>query len=91
MADRYAPLNDLPTVVTGPGEYVNRAGDRVTVHAVAAEGEEGTTAFRVKGATWRMYRGKYRAKGYTIWHVSGRGFPMREADTDIVRPFAING
>lgn len=79
-------LNDLPTIVTGPGDYKTRMGDRVTVYEVKPEREheKGCTSFRVKGSIWRTYRGKYCPRGYDIWHVSGRGFPLRESNKDIV-------
>lgn len=79
-------LNDLPPIVTGPGEYVTRSGRRVTVRRVTAgEGDfTGATAFRVKGSVWRVYRGKSRPCGYSIWHVSGRAFPQSESKLDIV-------
>lgn len=79
-----AILNAIPSIITGPGEYVTRNGFRATVHEVAPEGDPTTTAFRAKGSVWRMYRGKMRPRGYAIWHVSGRGFPLRESGNDIV-------
>lgn len=78
-------LNDLPTIVDLPGDYVTRDGARVTIHEVKLRGDDHTTTeFLAKGSEWRMFRGKVRPHGFDIWHVSGRGFPLRESGRDIV-------
>lgn len=82
MTDR-THLNDLPTVIDGPGEYATRSGGRATVREVKAS-EPGTTAFAAKGALWRMFRGALRPRGLEIWHVSGRVLPLEESGRDIV-------
>lgn len=80
-------LNDLPLIVTGPGEYRTRCGGRVTIHKVEAEGPPELTTFRAKGSIWRMFRGKLCPRTYSIWHVSGRAFPHQESGSDIVGPW----
>jgi hypothetical protein len=77
-------LNDLPVVITQPGDYITRSGDRATVHEVSSHTDLTCTSFGAKGSKWRMYRGKYRPGGYTIWHRSGRCYPLRESGSDIV-------
>lgn len=82
MTDR-THLNDLPTIIDGPGEYATRAGGRATVREVKAS-EPGTTAFSAKGSLWRLFRGAFRPRGLEIWHVSGRVLPLEESGRDIV-------
>jgi len=77
-------LDELPRVVTGPGDYVTRKGQRVTIHTVS----DGPETFRAKGAIWRMFRGKLTSRGYAIWHVSGRYDAVTERTRDIVGPWA---
>lgn len=80
----YAPVpNELPTIITEPSDYITRDGRRVTIHEITAS-TPGTTAFSAKGAVWAMYRGKVRARGYDIWHISGRRNPLKESVTDII-------
>lgn len=62
-------LKDLPIVVDGPGDYLTRNGDRVTIDRIDTASK---ATFQAKGSKWRMFRGKYRPKDYSIWHVSGR-------------------
>ena len=76
-------LNDLPTIITRPGEYRLRNGGKATIHQVAAP-VPGSTIFAAKGSVWKMFRGALRPRGYSIWHVSGRAFPLKESPTDIV-------
>lgn len=85
---RPAPApNDLPVVVSGPGDYVSRDGRRITVHEVRAAGEPDTTVFAATGSVWREFRGKVRPRGFCTWHVSGRRLPLDEAPSDIVGPW----
>lgn len=77
-------LNNLPTIVTAPGLYITRNGDRVMVHEVAASPAPDVTAFTVKGSVERMFRGKPRFKEYAIWHISGRAYPLNESGRDII-------
>ena len=82
-------LNDLPTIIDGPGEYVTRDGGRATIREVKylPDHKPENTAFAAKGSLWKQFRGKYTPRGHDIWHVSGRGFPLNEAGTDIVGKF----
>lgn len=77
------PLNALPVIIDGPGDYVTRDDRRVTIHEIKP-GTPETTTFSAKGAVWSMYRGKERSRGLDIWHVSGRNQPQRESTRDIV-------
>ena len=72
--------------ITTPGDYVTRDGSRVTVHAIGPT-KEGCTTFNVKGAVWRMFRGKVRPKGLAIWTQAGRALPLKETTKDIVGPW----
>lgn len=65
--------------ITTHGEYVTRDGSHVTVHAI-----EGPSSFPVKGAVWRMFRGKFRPRGYEIWALDGRFHAVGEHSLDIV-------
>jgi hypothetical protein len=86
MADTAPPPNSLPVLVTAPGEYVTRAGHRVTIREVR-DGSPGTTSFGATGAVWRERRGVSRPRGVDVWHVSGRHMVLRETDLDIVGPY----
>lgn len=77
-------LNNLPAIVTAPGIYVTRNGARVMVHNVKASPAPDVTAFTVKGSVERMFRGKPRFKGFNIWHISGRAYPLKESGRDII-------
>lgn len=72
-------LNELPTIIDGPGEYRTRGGDRVTIHDV-----DGGGTFSARGSRWTMFRGKVRPHVYGIWHRSGRHMPLNEVLNDIV-------
>ena len=73
-------LNLQPTVIDGPGEYLCRDGRRALIHDTT--GSTGT--FSCRGARYRMFRGKERAKGLFIWHPSGRYYAVEESPYDIV-------
>jgi len=80
-------LNDLPTIIDGPGEYVLRNGGRASVDEVKDNTQsikDGTTMFAAKGSSWKMFRGKERPRGLDIWHVSGRRLALNEDPRDIV-------
>lgn len=79
-------LNDLPTVVTAPGDYVTRDGRRVTIRTVR-QATIGTTSFGAVGAVWSERRGVLRARGYEIWHTSGRHRVLGETGLDLVGPW----
>ncbi len=80
-------LNTLPVVIDGPGEYVARNGHRVTINEVKPHTSNDTTAFAAKGSMWKMFRGNYQARGYQIWHISGRAYPLDEAGIDVVAKY----
>lgn len=63
----------LPTVVTGPGAYVTRCGETVTVDVASTRHEFGC-------------HGTYPGNIRESWHKSGRLFASRETANDIVKP-----
>lgn len=75
--------NDLgPVIITEPGDYITRAGARVTIHEI----DNGPIpyTFPCKGSVWRMFRGKYMPKGYQIWMRTGFLNPVGMSMHDIV-------
>lgn len=74
-------LQDLPVVVTGPGDYVTRNGRRVAIREIGGKG-----TFNARGAVYREFRGRVVARGLDIWHVSGRYRSLGEHGLDIVGP-----
>lgn len=73
MSAYFAPLVILPVVITAPGEYVTRDGERVTISKASSLHDFGCT-------------GTYAPSGETDhWHRSGRMFAGRESRNDIVR------
>ena len=66
--------------ITQAGDYKTRDGRRVTVHAINPK----AVTFRVQGAIWKMFRGKVRPRGYTIWTTGGRHDVLRPKPCDIV-------
>ena len=78
------PLNELPVVVDGPGDYATRDGRRVTIHEVKPPSRADVTSFGASGAVWKDYRGGERPRGYALWHASGRSMPLEERPSDIV-------
>lgn len=72
-------LDDLPTVVRGPGEYETRDGRRVQIREIS-----GNATFSAKGAVYKEFRGRIVPRGYDIWHVSGRYRAVGEHPLDIV-------
>ena len=77
-------LDSLPTVIDGPGEYLCRDGRRALIHSTNGS----TSTFSCRGARYRMFRGKERAKGLFIWHPSGRYYAVEESPYDIVAKVA---
>lgn len=75
----------LPFVITKPGDYVTRAGDRVTVDAIVTQNGAGQNAtFPIKGRIWKMYRGEVRPREFKVWQSNGLFYPLRESQWDIV-------
>lgn len=69
----FAPLVVMPDLITGPGKYVTRSGETVSVDAVSGHGGEFGC------------RGSYADGTRERWHRSGRLLASREMDNDIVR------
>lgn len=69
----FAPLVTLPAVITGPGEYLTRAGERVKVVVASRRHEFGC-------------EGQYSTGQDEAWHKTGRLFASRETRNDIVSP-----
>lgn len=76
-------LNNLPTLVSEPGEYLLRNGLTAFVDKISPPPEPGTTAFQVKGDIYYPNKRKGRYT-YMIWHVSGRAYPLHESPLDII-------
>ena len=82
ILDQIQSVNDMPHVITGPGDYITRDGKRVTIHSV--QPKESPYTFKAKGSTWKMFRGKMRPRGFEVWHTSGRLDMVKEKSGDIV-------
>jgi hypothetical protein len=69
----YVQLITLAVVIDGPGEYLTRCGDRVTIATTSTGHDLGN-------------RGSYAECGTReSWHRSGRISASRETSNDIVR------
>ena len=84
------PMNRLPVVIDGPGEYVTRSGKRVTIRDIKVYASQPNgplrhevTAFEAKGEVWRKTNTKL-LKDWDIWHLSGRYRAVGEHRLDIV-------
>lgn len=64
----------LPTIITEPGEYITRSGNRVAVYTTAARA----------GSPFNCY-GHYADGNVETWHESGRLYFGQECANDIVR------
>ncbi len=73
---------DMPVIITAPGEYMTRDGRKVTIHTV--QDARAPYTFKAKGSIWRMFRGAMRPRGYDVWHVSWRLDMVTEKPGDIV-------
>lgn len=86
-------LNSLPEIVTKAGAYLLRCGLRADVYAILPQVGEGTCEFRVKGnitypPNCKERRNRVRSVSkFSIWHVSGRMFPIHESPLDIVAEY----
>lgn len=78
------PMNELATVIDGPGEYVMRSGRRVTIHEVKPASHSSATEFNAKGSVWRHKDWMGSNPEYQTWHISGRVTTFRELSYDIV-------
>lgn len=67
----FASLVTLPTVIDGPGEYLTRSGEVVTIHTATPNHTFGCV-------------GTYSDGVIDGWHKSGRVFAMRETINDII-------
>jgi hypothetical protein len=84
-------LNDIPTVIDGPGLYECRNGKFATIHEIKQPPPEsgyvpntGMTTFPAKGSIWTKRIGQPNPP-FETWHVSGRVRPDKESRWDIVR------
>ena len=66
------PLMFLPTVITGPGEYLTRSGERVTVEQASTKHKFDCVGF---------YNDSKIAE---CWHHSGRILAGTTTDNDVV-------
>ena len=65
-------LLSKPRIIVGPGQYVTRSGEIVTVKSMLTR--------RFYGAA-----GHYPNGTQEMWDVSGRILPLTETDNDVVR------
>ncbi len=77
-------LNNLPTIITAPGDYLMRNGLICRIHEVKPGLDNTTTSFDAKGCSQRLTKSNKICWDYNIWHVSGRKFFHKECGTDIV-------
>lgn len=82
MTHEQLALNDLETIIDGPGTYITRDGRHVNIYAVKSESTGYT--FRAKGSIFKMFRGKVVPRGYQVWHVSGRLLAVGLSPSDII-------
>lgn len=75
----------LTPVITAPGDYRTRAGDRVTIDGISPIGSPYT--FPCKGAVWVMFRGAMRPRKRNAWMRSGHLNAVGESPLDIVGPW----
>lgn len=68
----FLPLLTLPTILTGPGCYITRRGDTVTVEVASSRND-----FRC----W----GQYASGVAEGWHRTGRILATSETANDIIR------
>jgi len=68
----FAPLVSLPTIITEPGAYLTRGGERVKVKTVSTKHDFGCI-------------GSYSDGVSEGWHKSGRLFAGVYSDNDIVK------
>lgn len=67
----FVPFLGMPELITGPGKYVTRCGDIVSIQKVSAKQNFGC-------------HGHYPHGIAESWHKSGRLYANRECDNDIV-------
>lgn len=80
------PLNEMPVVVGGTGEYVTRDGRRVVVHEVKDHSDNySVTRFNCKGTVYTKHPSGRTTRRFATWHESGRAVPLQESKTDIVK------
>lgn len=69
----------LPYVIQGPGDYVTRCGERVSITSV-----DSGTHYSPRDS-YSSCRGTYSCGTVESWHPSGRLYTSRECQNDIVR------
>lgn len=77
-------LNNMPVVVTEPGLYVLRNGQKAEVYNIKPYPNADVTAFTVQGGVLSV-KGKRVRSEYNIWHPSGRKYVLTESKHDIIR------
>lgn len=73
MSAYFVPLIALPDIIDGPGDYLTRCGEQVTVVAASTRHDYGCAGSYVKCGTAEN------------WHKSGRTLATSETHNDIVR------
>lgn len=64
----------LPNIVTGPGQYITRSGETVTIVGIERR-------------YWA--KGHYSNGVVERWDISGRVLPFSESSNDIVKPTGV--
>lgn len=85
------PRNRRPLVITEPGDYITRAGRRVTVHEIVlyapapgAPLRHEVTAFEAKGTLYTPTPTGRILRTYSAWHLTGDHNAVGESPRDIV-------
>lgn len=73
-------LNNLPTIIDTPCNYLMRNGEVAEVHEVSNNPDPLTTEFCAKG----VIKVARRRSRYEIWRISGRRLVLGESQRDIV-------
>ncbi|AZO48079.1 hypothetical protein [Mesorhizobium sp. M4B.F.Ca.ET.058.02.1.1] len=62
------------------GDYRTRDGRKANIFGF----NDNDVTFPVRGAVYKMYRGKERPRGYFIWMKDGRSRALGESGLDLV-------
>ena len=74
--------NAAEDIITAPGDYVTRSGERVTIHSLDGKG-----SCSASGYIWKTFRGKYGPRVWAHWQPDGRFKFVGESKRDIVGPY----
>ncbi len=78
-------LNNLPSIIDSLGEYKMRNGDKaVIIKLNPPNPDTTTTCFDAKGYAQKYKNGKWINECFSIWHTSGRYYPLQTSSFDII-------